>query len=137
MAALKLRHPGDSYSYKFTYQGKTLVYATDVELNDSTDDFISRCIAFFSGADAIIFDTQYTARESFEKLTWGHSSTWAAIDMAVKCKIKKVIFFHHEPSYSDEELFNVFEKAWKYRDMTKKGKDIELYTACEGMTIKL
>ena len=50
-------HPGDSYGYRFTYEGKTVVYSTDNEhrLEDSSGS--SHFVEFYRDADLLISDT--------------------------------------------------------------------------------
>jgi len=133
--ALELNHPQRSYAYRFDHKGKSLVYATDTEFNEQSIDFVKVCVDFFHDADILIFDSQYTPRESFEKLKWGHSSSHTAIDVALKSKVKRLIFFHHEPSYTDARLLEIHSNALQYYDTLTKDHEIELIPAYEGLEI--
>ena len=132
----KMNHPGDSYSYKVNDGTHNFIYATDTEL--SANDFVKseENIAFFSEADIIILDAQYTLGEAIEKYNWGHSAFSLAVDFAANWKIKHLIFFHHDPTYDDHKLFNILQSAkWYMERMNIKG--IKLSLAMEGMELVL
>jgi len=136
-SSFRLNHPNNSYAYRFDANGKSVVYATDTEFNEQSLDFIKDCITFFHKADVLILDSQYTSKESFEKLHWGHSSATTGIDIAIKSEVKKLIFFHHEPNYGDKKLFEIYEEVMQYRNMVAKRLDIEMIPAYEGLEINL
>ena len=49
-------------------------------------------VNFFSNADSIIIDTQYTVEEAFNKENWGHSDFSYAIDFAKHWNMKNIYF---------------------------------------------
>ncbi len=97
----KMKHPGGSYSYALREDGKKFIYATDVELTPSDFEKNDENIRFFSDADVLVLDSQYTMEEAVEKENWGHSPFSYAIDFALFWGIKKLYLFHHEPTYDD------------------------------------
>jgi phosphoribosyl 1,2-cyclic phosphodiesterase len=132
----KMNHPGDSYSYKVDDGKHRFIYATDTEL--SADDFIKNDenTAYFSGADLIVIDAQYTLGEAIEKYNWGHSAFSLAVDFAANWGIQHMVLFHHDPAYDDRKLFNILQSArWYTERMNIKGVRISL--AMEGMEISL
>jgi phosphoribosyl 1,2-cyclic phosphodiesterase len=132
----KMNHPGDSYSYKVDDGKHKFIYATDTEL--SADDFIKNDenTAYFSGADLIVIDSQYTLGEAIEKYNWGHSAFSLAVDFAANWGIKHMVLFHHDPAYDDHKLFTMLQSArWYTERMNIKGVKISL--AIEGMEISL
>jgi phosphoribosyl 1,2-cyclic phosphodiesterase len=135
--ALMLNHPQNAYAYRFEHEGKSLVYATDNEFNEQSIDFIKSCTDFFSEADILILDSQYTLKESFEKLKWGHSSINTAVDIAIESKVKTLIFFHHEPAHSDKSLHDMHRNAIRYNNLTVKTHSVEIIPAYEGLEITL
>lgn len=137
VSSLRLNHPNHSYAYRFMHNGRSVVYATDTEFNEQSIDFIKACVDFFRGADVLIFDAQYTSKESFEKLHWGHSSANTGIDIAVKSDVKRLVFFHHEPNYLDRKLNEIYEEVIQYRNMVARRNEIELIPAYEGLEIHL
>lgn len=137
VSSMRLNHPNNSYAFKIEYKDKKIVYATDSEFNDQSLDFLKHCIDFFHQADVLIFDSQYTSKESFEKLHWGHSSANTAIDIGLKSEVQRLVFFHHDPAYSDKKLSALYREVLHYRDMVSKNTNIELMPAYDGLEIQL
>jgi phosphoribosyl 1,2-cyclic phosphodiesterase len=68
-------HPGDSYGYRFTYEGKTIVYSTDSEHRLEDASGFSHFVEFYRDADLLISDTMYSLADVISvKKGWGHSS---------------------------------------------------------------
>lgn len=137
--SMRLNHPNHSYAYRFEYKDRAIVYATDNEFNDQSLDFIKSCVDFFRGADVLIFDSQYTYKESaVDKIHYGHSSANTGIDIAIKSNIKKLVFFHHEPTYRDKKLYDFYTREIvKYRNTVAKSLDVDIIAAYEGLQIDL
>jgi len=132
----KLNHPGDSYSFKIDDGKHKFIYATDTEL--SSNDFImnDENSSYFSKADIIVIDSQYTLGEAIEKYNWGHSAFSLAVDFAANWKIKHMVLFHHDPTYEDHKLFTILQSAkWYTERLNLKG--IKLSLAMEGTEICL
>ncbi len=132
----KMYHPGGCYSYVVRSGGKKIVYSTDTELQES--DF-SRTPAnedYFMDADALIIDSQYTLGEAIEKYNWGHSSFSLAADFAVNWRIKRLILFHFEPTYSDKKIFNIFKSAAWYIGHLENAT-VEVILAREGLELEI
>ena len=77
-------HPQEGVMiYKITYQGKTLVYATDKESYSGGDKKLAN---FARNCDLLIHDAQYTTEDYLDsyspKQGYGHST----FDMAIECK---------------------------------------------------
>jgi phosphoribosyl 1,2-cyclic phosphodiesterase len=97
-------HPRDGVLvYAVEYQGKKVVFATDVESYLGGDQ---RLIQFSRGADLLIHDAQYSAEvyanPQFPKQGWGHSTTEMAAETANKAGVKKLVLFHHDPQDTDD-----------------------------------
>jgi phosphoribosyl 1,2-cyclic phosphodiesterase len=132
-----VRHPGGSYSYKFIEDGKQLVFASDAEFNLEEMENIDKYLDFFRSTDVLIFDTQYTFEESLNKIDWGHSSASIATDIALKAGVKKLVMFHHDPSYNDEKLDAVYLRALNYKSMMDKNNELEIIMAYEGLELEI
>lgn len=133
----EMDHPGKSYSYKLEFMGKSVVYATDAEYKKLSKNRLQPTIEFFRGADLLIFDSQYTFVEGVEKEDWGHSSTFIGVDLAVEAEVKKIAFYHHEPTYSDFKLVNIFEQTIKYLKAIAPKCKLNMFLAREGMTVDM
>lgn len=133
----KMEHPGTSYSYRLEYKGKSVIYATDVEYKNLSKESLKPIVDFFQGADLLIFDSQYTFIEGVEKEDWGHSSTFIGVDLALEAGVKQIAFFHHEPTYNDFKLLNIFEKTQKYLNTISPENNLNMFLAREGLTINM
>jgi ribonuclease BN (tRNA processing enzyme) len=98
-------HPGGVYVYRITWRGKSIVYATDTEGYVGTD---KRLVAFAKDADVLIHDAQYSDEHYWGGLTgfpstqgYGHSTVSMACGVAAAARVRGLILFHHDPSYSD------------------------------------
>jgi ribonuclease BN (tRNA processing enzyme) len=114
-------------AYRLEADGRSLVYATDTE-----DPFSGRpnpVIPLAMNADTLIHDAQFL--ETDFKPTWGHSTITAAIDVAVKAKVKRLVLYHHDPDRSDDALDKIGVLA--QRQTTERAKGIEVVVAREGM----
>ncbi len=116
----KLIHPVSCYGYRFEYKGKVLCTVYDTEPFNEEEEIVS----FIKDADLLIHDSQYTKEEYEKKKGWGHSFIEYVIEIGKKAKVKKIIFFHHDPERTDKQLD---ELSKKYR-----GKEIDCFFAKEG-----
>ena len=67
----EMEHPGKSYSFRLEYEGKSVIYATDVEYKNLSKESLSPIVEFFKGADLLIFDSQYTLLRGLKKKIGG------------------------------------------------------------------
>ncbi|MCB1173754.1 MAG: MBL fold metallo-hydrolase [Leptospiraceae bacterium] len=134
-----MRHPGNSYSYRLEEDGKVLIFGSDAEFKLEDMDIIDSYIDYFRDADVLIFDTQYTFEEQLQRIDWGHSSASIATDIALKSNVKKLVLFHHDPSYTDAKLDEVFLRSLRYREMMDhtRSSQLEILIAYEGLEIEL
>jgi len=148
-----LMHPGGSYAYRITEtnrgEDKVVVYATDSEYKDLSENGMRRFWDFFREADLLIFDAQYTLSDAVAKEDWGHSSSLVAVDASVAAGVKRLALFHHEPAYDDDTIIELLRKAQLYADALtgaagheqgKKGANpkalrLQVLTAYEGLEI--
>ncbi|MBI3395154.1 MAG: MBL fold metallo-hydrolase [Spirochaetia bacterium] len=134
---MSMRHPGNSYACRFQEDGKTMIFGSDAEFKLEDMDNIDEYLTFFKDADVLVFDTQYTFEEQLQKIDWGHSSASIATDIAMKANVKKLVLFHHDPSYDDEKLDDVYLRALRYREMMDPDRksSLEIVMAYEGLEI--
>ncbi|MBU2548117.1 MAG: MBL fold metallo-hydrolase [Proteobacteria bacterium] len=132
-----LHHPGGSYAYRIEEDGKAFVYATDAEYKKLTTDALQPYLDFFHGAEALVFDAMYTFSESVAKEGWGHSTSLVGVDLATKTVIKRLILFHHEPNYTDDQLLEIVEKTNSYYSLVREQGHLEIILAVEGLELEL
>jgi serine/threonine protein kinase/tetratricopeptide (TPR) repeat protein/phosphoribosyl 1,2-cyclic phosphodiesterase/anti-anti-sigma regulatory factor len=130
-------HPGKAYSFRLEDEHSVFVFASDSEYKLLDSASLQPHIKFFHGADALIFDAQYTLRESWQKADWGHSSALIGVDMARAAKVKRLILFHHDPTYSDQELEEILETAVAYQKQEASLPATEIIIGHEGLALDL
>jgi phosphoribosyl 1,2-cyclic phosphodiesterase len=131
-----MNHPGGCYSYAIEEGGVKAIYSTDTELREEDFRRTPENSAYFQDADLLILDTQYTLGEAIEKYNWGHSSFSLASDFAATWGIKRLVLFHHEPSYSDLKIESIFKSAsWYIEHLESRG--IEVFLAREGLELEV
>ena len=139
-----LNHPTPTMGYRLEVGGVSVVYATDHEPYSRHKHEITnlpvhhedlRHIEFLAGADLVIHDAQYTTEEYAKKVGWGHSSYDQVVDFALAARVKRLLFFHHDPLRADEELTRIvqsFQQQPRVRD-----HQLRVEAAAEGLTIDL
>jgi len=130
----RMNHPGGSFAYKITENGKSLIYATDSEVTDREFQQREENRTFFESADILIIDSQYTLEESFSKFDYGHTSYTMAVNLAVEWKVKTLVLFHHEPRYDDRKIFGIARSAHWHREQLGTGT-LQVRTAQEGLEL--
>ncbi len=130
------KHPGEAYSFRFERGGRSFVYATDAAYPQGID--LHPYINFFAGADVLIFDSQFTQRESDEKEDWGHSSSFFGVEVAHQAKVKTLVLYHYDPTYTDLDLEKILEDTLKFQhNQYPSEKAIEIVIAKDGQIFEL
>lgn len=97
-----LNHPQGAYGYRIEADGKSIVYATDLEHGDGHLDQILRDHA--AGADVLIYDAQYNDEEYASHRGWGHSTWREATSVARDADVGKLFLFHFDPAHTDARV---------------------------------
>ncbi|MDR2141010.1 MAG: MBL fold metallo-hydrolase [Deltaproteobacteria bacterium] len=139
---LALPHPGGSLAYRIQSHGKTVVFATDYEVQKLSQvgepgPSHAEVSKFIRGADVLISDTQYTYLDHASKVGWGHSNALSVVELAAQAGVRALYLFHHDPTYNDEKLLDILEKTRAYAKLLPNGADLAVSLALEGLTIDL
>ena len=128
VARLTNSHPLDgAVIYSIEYAGRRMVFATDVEWREVCDPGF---LNFVEGADLLIHDAQYTLDDYQDsRQGFGHSSIEMATEVANAAHVRKLILFHHEPTYDDNKLDAIQDQA--------RSRFANTSVASEGMEINL
>ena len=106
----RLQHPQGVTAYRLERDGRSVVFATDIERGDPESD--ARLGVLSSGADYLIHDSQYTPEEYDRQYRgWGHSTWKHAVEAARQAGAQRLILFHHDPTRTDEELDAIVAEA--------------------------
>ena len=98
---MKGNHPGGSIVMKLSYEGKSIVYATDYEYERIS---FERLKEFAKDCDLLLYDAQYTEEEYERKKGFGHSTAEKGIELMNSCGAKRMLLVHHDPQSKDGEL---------------------------------
>ncbi len=101
----EVSHPGGSTMYKLTYDGKTIVYACDIEYSKSCGESFDE---FVSNSDLMIFDSYFTDQNYIEG--WGHSTYQEGIDITKRLSIGRTVLTHHHYRATDNEIGELDDK---------------------------
>lgn len=99
-------HPGGSTIFRITYQGKSIVYATDFEPTSTSCEAL---VNFAMDCDLLLYDAQYKEEEYEKYKGYGHSTAEAGLKVADMAGAKKILFTHYAPWRNDEELKEIEE----------------------------
>jgi len=136
---IRQHHSHDSFGYHFARDGRAVIYSTDSE--HKLDDMESEAAfeAFFAGADLVICDTMYSLGDTVSlKQDWGHSSNIVAVDLCHAAAAKRLALFHHEPTYSDEDIQRMHAETVRYEELVRAGRPpLEVICAFDGLEVEI
>lgn len=100
-----LDHPQGCLGYRIVAGGKSLCFATDVELEDG-GEAEEKLADFARDVDLLVCDAQYTpdeyeGRSGMSRRGWGHSTFVSATRAARLAGVARLALFHHDPSHDD------------------------------------
>ncbi|MFK7871909.1 MAG: MBL fold metallo-hydrolase [Oligoflexales bacterium] len=105
-------------AFRFDYQDKSLVVATDHEARPSPCN--EGLVRFAGDTDLLVHDGQYTEEEYLRRQGWGHSNIRQALDNAIQAQAKRMLITHHAPQRTDRELSRlrrIYKNNETYRDL--------------------
>jgi phosphoribosyl 1,2-cyclic phosphodiesterase len=137
VSLLEQVHPHGSYGYRFERDGKAVVYSTDSEHKPDDMELEDLFQAFFADAELVICDTMYSLGETVSlKLDAGHSSNVVAVDLCHAAGARRLALFHHEPSYSDEDIQQMHAETLRYEALVRGERPkLEVVCAYDGLEI--
>jgi len=136
VSAIKQFHTSDSYGYRFERDGKAIVYSTDCEHKYSTLDDSYPFVTFYRDADLLIFDAMYSLADSVSiREDWGHSSNIVAVELAQKAAVKRLVMYHHEPTYDDRMIEAVLGETIRFEEISRDRHKVEVIAAYDGLDL--
>src|SRR6266511_396839 len=124
-------HPTPTLAYRIEANGRSLVYATDTE--DAFSGKPNPVIPLATEANTLIHDGQFLPSDF--KATWGHSTVDAAVDIAVKARVGRLVLYHHDPDRSDDALDRIGRDAQRAASERRSG--LEVVVAREGLELTI
>lgn len=118
ISCIAANHPGLTFLYRLTHEGRRIVYAPDNEIEprgegemDPMGDNREKMRSFFRGCDLLIHDAQYNPDEYENRRGWGHSSWEEVIRLAMQAEVKRLAFFHYDPGHTDEKIESLLDRC--------------------------
>ncbi|MCB0365163.1 MAG: MBL fold metallo-hydrolase [Bdellovibrionales bacterium] len=141
----QLDHPDPCWGFRCESGGKVFSHCVDTEGTRVSQKDLDKDLPLYTNADLAIYDAQYSFLEAAEKIDWGHASGPIGIDIAMREKIKEILFIHHDPAASDEKVQRAEDQTRAYYDscvrMAKdQGIEVHEFKWCfarEGLVVEL
>jgi phosphoribosyl 1,2-cyclic phosphodiesterase len=132
------KHAGDSYGYRFTSAGHTVIYTTDSEHTLADPAETASYVEFFRNADVVIFDAMYSLADAISvKADWGHSSNIVGVELCQLAAAKQLCLYHHEPIHGDDAITRILAETRRYEEITRTARPLLVTAAWDGMEIAL
>jgi phosphoribosyl 1,2-cyclic phosphodiesterase len=126
----------NALAFKIQEGDRTFVYASDVGYPEDGGAPLE-AINFYRDASVLLHDTTYKPEDQATRRNRGFSSYEEAIDAAVRAKVGKLVMFHYDQDYSDDDVDAICKAARASLDAKKDGKAIELVPAREGLELEV
>jgi phosphoribosyl 1,2-cyclic phosphodiesterase len=144
ISAYQLDHPDPCWGYRVECGGKVYSHCVDTEGTRVSRKDLGPDLPLYQGVDLMYFDGQYTVEELKEKINWGHSSVAVGLQIALREQVRIVVFAHHDPYATDDDLSRKMNDAVQhYDDMLRLSPDaeaffnLEWHIGIEGMSFDL
>ena len=118
-------------AFRIEEAGKVFVYASDVGYGESgpSDD----AIALYRNADVLLHDSTYRPADQQTRRDRGFSSYEDACNAAIAANVRKLVLFHYDQDYSDDDVDEIADECRKLL----APHHIGLTAACEGNQIAI
>lgn len=116
----KLDHPDPCWGYRVENGTSSYAHCVDTECTRVSPKAMGEDLPLYQKADLMAFDAQYTTKEKFEKVHWGHASAVLGLDVAIREGVKEVVFMHSDPASSDETIESLVDQTDKYLTYLQK-----------------
>ena len=130
-----LNHPGGCAGFRIETAYGSLAYLPDHEplAREASNGQRNALIDFVRQVDLLILDTQYTEEEYRRHVGWGHGCLPDSVTLAKDAAVRRLAFFHHDPSHRDYQIDLMVEAGRKLVRST----NLEICAATEMETIFL
>jgi phosphoribosyl 1,2-cyclic phosphodiesterase len=89
-------------AFRIEDAGKTFVYASDVGYPDGGPS--KEALAHYRGADVLLHDSTYRPDDQATRRNRGFSSYEEACAAAIAAKVKRLVTFHYDQDYTDDDV---------------------------------
>lgn len=141
----ELDHPDACWGIKVESGGKAYAHCVDTEGTRITREELGLDLPLYQNIDLMYFDAQYTLPELAEKANWGHSAAQVGLDIALRERVKRVLFAHHDPGARVDQVMELKRQTREYyescqrfaSDNNESIPEVVWDFAYEGLEVKL
>jgi phosphoribosyl 1,2-cyclic phosphodiesterase len=122
-------------AFRIVEDGRTFVYASDVGQPGGPGPDPD-AVAFYAGADVLLHDSTYRPSDQATRRNRGFSSYEDAAAAAVAARVGRLVTFHYDQDYSDDDVDEVVASCRIALD-ARGGAKIGLVPAREGEELEI
>ncbi len=123
-------------SFRIEEAGRAFVYASDVGQPTEGAAPTAEAIAFYRDADVLLHDTTYRPEDQATRRNRGFSTYEDAAAAAVAAKVKRLVTFHYDQDYSDDDVDGLVASC-RAALAARGGAHIEVVPAREGDELEI
>jgi phosphoribosyl 1,2-cyclic phosphodiesterase len=123
-------------AFRIEEDGRSFVYASDVGQPDASAGPAPEAVAFYRGADVLLHDTTYRPEDQATRRNRGFSSYDDAAAAAVAAGVGRLVMFHYDQDYSDDDVDALCGSCREALDR-RGGGAIDLVPAREGDELEI
>ncbi|MBI5595265.1 MAG: response regulator [Elusimicrobia bacterium] len=131
-------HPGTTLGYMLDAAGRRIVFCPDAELYGSEatahQDYDEKIGRLIRGADLLIHDARWSDADHESRKDQGHSSVSGTAGFAADNEVKRLVLWHADASYGEEQL--AAHEAAAAALFDERGADIPVHAARDGFTLE-
>jgi phosphoribosyl 1,2-cyclic phosphodiesterase len=130
--AHRANHPGVTVGYRLFSPDGIVSFFPDTEPHIGGVD--REMAEFVRDSDLLILDSQFDRAGYQKHIGWGHGCVDDSVALAIRAKVKKLLFFHHDPDSDDKKIDGFVKHARKL--VAKAKSKLKVDAAKEGMVIE-
>jgi len=119
----QLDHPDPCWGYRIEKNKLSYSHCVDTEGTRVSRQDLGEDLPLYQNSDLMYFDAQYTLPELVEKSNWGHSAAQIGLDIAIRENIRYVVFGHHDPGASTQNLIEQAKQTREYHEWRVKAAE--------------
>ena len=123
-------------AFRIVEDGRSFVYCSDVGQPFPNTPPTAETVAFLKDADVLLHDTTYRPAEQATRRNRGFSSYEDAAQVAVAASCKRLVMFHYDQDYTDDDVDEMCKSCRGALD-ERGGKAIDLVPAREGEELEI
>jgi phosphoribosyl 1,2-cyclic phosphodiesterase len=122
-----LNHQTSALGYRVSWQGRSLVYATDTDHSQHRVD--PNLMYLAAGADVLILDGTYADTDYYDSGPQDVVPWEVGVETAKNANVKELVLFHHDPRHDDDCLDQLETKIQNHFPNARLAR--------EGMVVKI